>query len=305
MNSPYSREQAAVSLEPNFSVGEPLAMSKTMRTAKRSSRRELPMEFWMKHLSSETLSALSATASQRHIMGWLMSLPAASPASHSRSQERGSQKMTPETCGPKPSHVFASLNLDLPSSKTSPVFYKSHTSDEYLGKLPKAGMICDGECWELPTLEQIIAERDSGFWPTPRANKVGGYSSKDFSLTLEQAVLMWPTPNTQGYRSDGELAMLAKRAKDYEEYHAMTGRAAQSKRMKHWPTPVSRDWKMSGRKSEAKRQARRMAFCATVDTGGQLNPTWVEWLMGWPLGWTDLRPLEMDKYQQWLREFGS
>ena len=21
---------------------------------------------------------------------------------------------------------------------------------------------------------------------------------------------------------------------------------------------------------------------------GQLNPTWVEWLMGFPLGWTDL-----------------
>jgi hypothetical protein len=25
--------------------------------------------------------------------------------------------------------------------------------------------------------------------------------------------------------------------------------------------------------------------------GGSLNPTWVEWLMGWPLGWTDLKPL--------------
>ena len=23
-------------------------------------------------------------------------------------------------------------------------------------------------------------------------------------------------------------------------------------------------------------------------TGGQLNPTWVEWLMGFPIGWTDL-----------------
>ena len=23
--------------------------------------------------------------------------------------------------------------------------------------------------------------------------------------------------------------------------------------------------------------------------GGQLNPTWVDWLMGYPVGWTDLR----------------
>jgi hypothetical protein len=38
--------------------------------------------------------------------------------------------------------------------------------------------------------------------------------------------------------------------------------------------------------------------------GGRLNPTWVEWLMGWPLGATDLKPLEMDKYQQWLEQHG-
>jgi hypothetical protein len=34
--------------------------------------------------------------------------------------------------------------------------------------------------------------------------------------------------------------------------------------------------------------------------GGTLNPNWVEWLMGWPIGWTDLKPLEMGKFQRWL-----
>jgi DNA (cytosine-5)-methyltransferase 1 len=29
--------------------------------------------------------------------------------------------------------------------------------------------------------------------------------------------------------------------------------------------------------------------------GGPLNPQWVEWFMGWPIGATDLQPLEMDK----------
>ena len=28
-------------------------------------------------------------------------------------------------------------------------------------------------------------------------------------------------------------------------------------------------------------------------SGGQLNPTWVEWLMGFPIGWTDLKDSEM------------
>lgn len=39
-------------------------------------------------------------------------------------------------------------------------------------------------------------------------------------------------------------------------------------------------------------------------TGGILNPAWVEWLMGWPIGWTDLRPLGMDKFRQWLSSHG-
>jgi hypothetical protein len=39
--------------------------------------------------------------------------------------------------------------------------------------------------------------------------------------------------------------------------------------------------------------------------GGQLNPSWVEWLMGWPIGWTDLRPLGMDRFRQWLERHGG
>src|SRR5690606_15679461 len=33
---------------------------------------------------------------------------------------------------------------------------------------------------------------ESSLWPTPRANKIGGYSSPGFSPTLEQTVRMWP-----------------------------------------------------------------------------------------------------------------
>ena len=38
---------------------------------------------------------------------------------------------------------------------------------------------------------------------------------------------------------------------------------------------------------------------------GLLNPPWVEWLMGWPIGFTDLQPLETVKYRQWLRSHGA
>ena len=42
---------------------------------------------------------------------------------------------------------------------------------------------------------------------------------------------------------------------------------------------------------------------------GQEEASWagpcVEWLMGWPVGWTCLKPLEMGRFQQWLRSHGA
>ena len=76
-----------------------------------------------------------------------------------------------------------------------------------------------------------------------------------------------------------------------------------------WPTPSARDWKDSpGMSKEGvnpdgsvrKREdqlARRVFTQEDTQTGGTLNPTWVEWLMGWPIGWTDLEQLVTGKCQ--------
>jgi hypothetical protein len=68
--------------------------------------------------------------------------------------------------------------------------------------------------------------------------------------------------------------------------------------VKRFPTPAARDWKDGNYPSERKRHTPPLA----VHAGGTLNPEWVEWLMGWPIGWTDLKPLEMDRYRQWLQQ---
>lgn len=39
-------------------------------------------------------------------------------------------------------------------------------------------------------------------------------------------------------------------------------------------------------------------------TYGKPTPEPFEWLMGWPIGWTDLNPLATDKFQAWLRLHG-
>jgi hypothetical protein len=58
------------------------------------------------------------------------------------------------------------------------------------------------------------------------------------------------------------------------------------------PTPMCHNSKEGAFPSEYNRKTPSLATHA----GGKLNPTWVEWLMGWTLGWTDLKPLETDKF---------
>jgi hypothetical protein len=57
-----------------------------------------------------------------------------------------------------------------------------------------------------------------------------------------------------------------------------------------FPTPKERDWKGQTQRGVYAEQD----SLANMDKGngkpigGQLNPNWVEWLMGFPIGWTDL-----------------
>ena len=88
-----------------------------------------------------------------------------------------------------------------------------------------------------------------------------------------------------------------------EEAHQMLGKDVFEKQgkvpAKNWPTPTARDWKDSGK---AVVNSPRHSLPQTVAKndkeqwikgGGALNPTWVEWLMGYPAGYTDLKDWEM------------
>ena len=41
-----------------------------------------------------------------------------------------------------------------------------------------------------------------------------------------------------------------------------------------------------------------------TQVGGRLNPMWVEWLMSWPLGWTDCDVSATDKFRSWQQQHG-
>ena len=71
------------------------------------------------------------------------------------------------------------------------------------------------------------------------------------------------------------------------------------------PTPIAHNAQEMGCPSDQRRKSPglgTMAATGQLGTPGALNPTWVEWLMGWPLGWTDCEPLATDKYLLWLQQ---
>jgi len=64
-------------------------------------------------------------------------------------------------------------------------------------------------------------------------------------------------------------------------------------------TPQARDYR-SG--SLARWNDTRRSRNLNDQVGGLLNPNWIEWLMGWPEGWTELKPLAMDKFREWQQQ---
>ena len=90
---------------------------------------------------------------------------------------------------------------------------------------------------------------------------------------------LWPTPKQQNSCGAG--------------IHGQGGMDSQTQ-VKMWPTANSRDWKdtMTGThppsRPKPSEQTLGQAVSATGIVGGSLNPTWVEWLQGFPIGWTEI-----------------
>jgi len=67
------------------------------------------------------------------------------------------------------------------------------------------------------------------------------------------------------------------------------------------PTPTCHNSKEGAYPAEYTRRTPSLA----THIGGKIHPMFTEWMMGWPLGWTDLKPLETDKYHKWRQLHGT
>lgn len=80
-----------------------------------------------------------------------------------------------------------------------------------------------------------------------------------------------------------------------------------------WPTPTATEVRQGYQNRTRGKKGNQISLSTAVinslggreATAGHLNPEWTEWLMGWPIGWTDLKPLAMDKFQAWQSKHGD
>src|SRR6266487_444104 len=134
-------------------------------------------------------------------------------------------------------------------------------------------------------------------WPTPRTHESGTYQRDRGEKGKERPTLAgavkFPTPKARDWKRAGGNG----NTPDLSTFVHGGMQTPQT-----YPTPTSvtnsggsalNKWGGSGARKAMN------ALLPSEEINGALNPEWVEWLMGWPLGWTDLKPLGTARFQTW------
>lgn len=191
----------------------------------------------------------------------LMSSAEASPARTSAKRERAPElKASARAYGRNTPVLLARFDLDTSSWRTS-----QHSLlgglEEFSGTWPRSGTMQSGTAYQLTPLVPRIDETASGLWPTPTVAGGGNPPGR-----------------------------LIRRGNHYVRPSGKKAHLGLDQAVKLWPSPTARDTK--GRDANCREGGPSLPEVLFRQTGsGRLNPPWVEWLMGFPIGHTELESL--------------
>ncbi len=136
----------------------------------------------------------------------------------------------------------------------------------------------EAECGEKWLASFVKYDPDSSSWKTHQCSLLG-----DLELFLET----WPRWGSMRNGECWEQQMLEQNTNETE--------------FGLWPTPTT----PSGGGNFGGSGAYKNAIKNGTHIPHSINPNLYEWLMGWPQGWTDLKPLEMDKFHYVQQQHGE
>jgi hypothetical protein len=213
---------------------------------------------------------------ERGVAAWISSLRD-SRVSHSPQRASDSPNETPATSGQTSPASSPKQRLLWSSSRTSPSEPSSSPSETFEQWASASRRQSDAlrKTWAL----RIDATAGSPLLPTPSATSYGSTNNG------------CPKDGRTEYRTKGtpSLKTMARR--------------------NLWPTPTVGDSRASGNRTGSGNSKAHPgtsltdAICRAPRAGGVLNPTWVEWLMGLPLGWTEQTDSALSEmaWSRWLR----
>lgn len=146
--------------------------------------------------------------------------------------------------------------------------------------------LCTAIMWPTPPLSLAVK-----MYPTPRARLTGGVRPErceDKFNNLESVLsrMMWPTPHSTCSTGAGT--------------GGRDGGLNLQTAVVTYPTPSCTDFRTGYRTdTEAgieQREKRAKPLRDNVAPGGQVNPDWVEWLMGWPTGWSAIEGMPIQHF---------
>jgi hypothetical protein len=165
-------------------------------------------------------------------------------------------------------------------------------------------MTRNGTAYLLRPLVRLTEEIDSGLWATPASrdwkdtpgmarealNRDGSTRNRTDQLARQVYAEKFPTPTAD----KGLMVPLSPERAERFRRKGHSGSFVEAMSAVMWPTPKST---FSGpdyaRVNRAESGGDDLATAVAREQAGSLNPAWVEWLMGYPLGWTDLCRSEM------------
>ena len=269
-NSRSSQEQAVESLVDTCSDGEPSAQSSGNPIQQAYLQPDRMTAFSRLSRFGMTFRPLTADRGADLLMWYLEAFLARTSVPQEKEQ---GLKEAGAVCGSTWHELSVRYDLNTHSWRTHLCLW-----DEALQwssvPLPKWGMTVSGALFQHPTAERPIKGIVYGFLlPTPTCHnaKEAAYPAEFTRKTPTLAAevqMRWPTPQASDNRDRGNLG--------------------------------------SGAIQRRQEKGKQIMLSQSVsDISGALNPPWVEWLMGWPLGWTDLKPLATDRFQSWLQQHGE
>ena len=290
----FLQEQEEASWHPACLDGAPSALLRLIPMRAECYLHDRPTDA----LTDSRSGMMCAPLTAEHGEAVLMSFQAAFRARISvrRTRTRRASTASEADCGVITSASFAMYDRHSCSWKTCQLSLLEGL-DEYSGTWPRSGTMRSGVCSVQTISVPITIENACGsspMLPTPtagdaKASGSAGYSTssgRHSGVTLTDAVVRFPTPRA----SDADRGACPSEASRNSPSLVVAAM---------FPTPRTKGLD-GGSHARA-----RLEEMGVPGLRGQLNPTWVEWLMGWPPGWTDCAPLAMVKFHEWQQQHSS